>query len=109
MGRTTFLGEFEELVLTLVLILDDDAYGNSIVKAFKQHQDRKVNLSSVHVTLYRLEDKGLVSSHFGGATEVRGGRKKRYFTITPAGKTLLQEMKASRMSLWKLAPELGNS
>ena len=106
MGRTAYLGEFEELILTMVLILDDNAYGNTIVKAIKEHQGRQLNLSSVHITLYRLEDKGLLSSHMAGATQQRGGRKKRYFQITNAGKLLLQEMKDARMNLWKLSPLL---
>ena len=57
MGKTTYLGEFEELILTMVLILDDNAYGNTIVKAILEHQQREVNLSAVHITLYRLEDR----------------------------------------------------
>ena len=109
MGRTNFLGEFEELILTMVLILDDNAYGNTIVKSIKDHQKREVNLSSVHITLYRLEEKGLLESSMGGATQERGGRKKRYFRITNAGKALLQEMKDSRTSLWKMAPQLNFS
>lgn len=109
MGRTNFLGEFEELILTMVLILDDNAYGNTIVKSIKEHQKREVNLSSVHITLYRLEEKGLLESSMGGATQERGGRKKRYFRITNAGKALLQEMKDSRTSLWEMAPQLNFS
>ena len=106
MGRTNFLGEFEELILTMVLILKEEAYGNTIVQSIKDHQKREVNLSSVHITLYRLEEKGYLESHMGGATKERGGRKKRYFKITNTGKALLQEMKDSRTSLWKLAPQL---
>ena len=109
MGRTNFLGEFEELILTIVLILEEDVYGNNVVKAIKDHQKREVNLSSVHITMYRLEEKGLLESYMGGATKERGGRKKRYFKITSAGKALLQEMKDSRTSLWKLAHQLNFS
>jgi len=106
MGKTNFLGEFEELILTMVLILDDNAYGNTIVKAIAEHQNREVNLSSVHITLYRLEEKGYLESHMGGASKVRGGRKKRYFKVTNAGTVLLQEMKQARLRLWKLTPLL---
>ncbi len=102
----TYLGEFEELVLTIVALLNDDAYGNSIVKAIKTHQDRSVNLSAVHVTLYRLEDKGFVKSDMGGATNERGGRRKRYFHVTNAGIALLRDIKASRTELWDMIPQL---
>ena len=47
MGRTNFLGEFEELILTMVLILDDNAYGNTVVKAIKEHQNREDRKSVV--------------------------------------------------------------
>ena len=101
-----FLGEFEELVLTMVGILQEDAYGNAIVTEIKQRVAREVNLSAVHVTLYRLEDKGYVKSNMGGATNSRGGRRKRIFQITNAGLSILQAMKEARTDLWKLVPQL---
>ena len=104
--RNTYLGEFEELVLTMVGILKDEAYGNSIVIEIKTKLDRKVNLSGVHVTLYRLEDKGLVKSYMGGATNERGGRRKRYFELTSAGIKALQSIQEQRLKLWKLVPQL---
>lgn len=103
-----FLGEFEELVLTMAGILQEEAYGNAIVSEIKQRVGREVNLSAVHVTLYRLEDKGFVKSKMGGATNQRGGRRKRIFTVTNAGLALLRSMKEARMDLWKLIPQLKN-
>lgn len=100
------MGEFEELILTIVGILQDDAYGNLIVNEIKERVGRDVNLSAVHVTLYRLEDKGYVKSRMGGATNMRGGRRKRIFTITNAGLAMLRTMKESRMDLWRLIPQL---
>jgi PadR family transcriptional regulator PadR len=103
-----FLGEFEELVLTMVAILQEEAYGNAIVHEISERIERDVNLSAVHVTLYRLEDKGLVKSQMGGVTNERGGRRKRIFTITNTGLAVLRTMKEARMSLWKLIPQLKN-
>lgn len=105
MGKT-YLGEFEELILTMVMVLKDEAYGNTIVKSIKEHQDRDVNLSAVHVTLYRLEDKGFVKSTMGGATKERGGRRKRYFQVSNTGTAMLKDIKNSRTQLWKLIPQL---
>ena len=101
-----YLGEFEELVLTMVGILGEDAYGNAIVTEIRDRVGREVNLSAVHVTLYRLEDKGLVKSGMGGATNSRGGRRKRIFTITNAGLAMLRATKEIKMDLWKLIPQL---
>ena len=100
-----YLGGFEELVLTIVGILGEEAYGNAVVQEIKSQINRDVSLSSVHITLYRLEDKGLVKSHFGGSTATRGGRRKRFFQISNAGMALLREMKEQRVKLWNLLPE----
>jgi DNA-binding PadR family transcriptional regulator len=105
MGKD-YLGEFEELVLTMVGILQEEAYGNAIVNEIKERVGRDVNLSAVHVTLYRLEDKGHVKSRMGGATNSRGGRRKRIFQVTNAGLSMLRSMKEARMDLWKLIPQL---
>jgi PadR family transcriptional regulator, regulatory protein PadR len=101
-----YLGEFEELILTMVAALQEDAYGAAIAEEIETRLKREVNLSAVHVTLYRLEDKGFIKSSLGGATKERGGRRKRIFTITSAGMAMLKAMKESRVELWKLVPQL---
>jgi PadR family transcriptional regulator PadR len=101
-----FLGEFEEIILTLVAGLQEDAYGAAIAEEIETRLKREVNLSAVHVTLYRLEDKGLIKSKFGGGTSERGGRRKRIFTITNSGLAMLKTMKEARIDLWKLVPQL---
>ncbi len=106
MASKEYLGEFEELVLTMVGILKDEAYGNAIVTAIKERVGRDSTLSAVHVTLYRLEDKGLVKSAMGGATNARGGRRKRIFQVTNAGIATLRSMQSARVDLWKLIPQL---
>ncbi len=104
--KKSYLGEFEELVLTMVAILGEEAYGNAIVESIKKELERKVNLSAVHITLYRLEDKGLVKSEMRGATAKRGGRRKRYFQITNTGKSQLLDLQEQRQKLWKMLPKL---
>lgn len=100
------LGGFEELVLTMVAALKEDAYGAAITEEIETRLKREVNLSAVHVTLYRLEDKGYIKSSLGGATNERGGRRKRIFTITSAGMATLKGMREARLDLWKLIPQL---
>ena len=101
-----YLGEFEELVLTMVAALQEDAYGAAISDEIGQRLKREVNLSAVHVTLYRLEDKGYIKSSLGGATKERGGRRKRIYAITSAGMAMLRAMKEVRVDLWKMIPQL---
>lgn len=100
------MGEFEELVLAMVGILNGEAYGNAVVDELKARLGREAHLSAVHVTLYRLEDKGYVRSRYGGSTSERGGRRKRLFEITQAGLARLHERQAEREKIWKLLPEL---
>ena len=105
----TYLGEFEELVLLTVAILNGSAYGLNIAQALKQRTDRSINLSGVHVALYRLEEKGFVQSEMGGATVARGGRRKRLFSITAYGKRTLDDMRQVRNDLWEAIPDLSLS
>lgn len=101
-----YIGEFEEVVLTLVAALQEDAYGAVITEEIETTLNREVNLSAVHVTLYRLEDKGYIKSSMGGETKERGGRRKRIYTITNAGMAILQAMKNTRLQLWNMVPQL---
>jgi PadR family transcriptional regulator, regulatory protein PadR len=94
------------LILTLVAALHENAYGASITIEIEQWLGRKVTLSAVHVILYRLEDKGYIKSMVGGATNERGGRRKRIYSITNAGLAVLRSMKETRTEIWKLVPQL---
>ncbi len=101
-----FLGEFEEVVLTMVAALREEAYGAMIAEEIESRLDRSVKLSAVHVTLYRLQDKGLIDSHMGGGTNERGGRRKRLYTVTDAGLASLRDLQEKRLILWNMVPQL---
>ncbi|MBX2870572.1 MAG: PadR family transcriptional regulator [Saprospiraceae bacterium] len=100
------LGEFEELVLLAVCILKEEAYGISVKQEVERHSGRTILLGSVHITLYRLQDKGYLSSELGGNTAKRGDRRKRLFTITNLGIRQLQSAQEVRQSMWKMIPFL---
>ena len=102
--RKTFLGEFEEIVLLTVAVLDDDAYGVTITQEIENKTGRSVGFNTVHTTLQRLENKGFLSSKMGGATAERGGRRKRFFRLTAAGGAALKEVKTIRTRLWEALP-----
>lgn len=101
-----YLGELEELILLLIITLKDDAYGLSIRRSLKEQAKRTMTIGSVHGTLNRLEKKGLAISHYSEATEVRGGRSKRVFTVTAIGKKALERSRDIKVNLWKQIPEL---
>jgi len=100
------LGEFEELVLLVVAGLHDEAYGVSILEHLEEKLEKKLNISAVHVALKRMEDKGFVKSRFGGITEERGGRRKKFYIVTALGKRMLDHQYALRTSLYKQIPKI---
>lgn len=90
------LGQFEQLLLTAILTLDDDAYGVSIhTRVVELAQPKPISIGAVYVTLDRLEDKGLVRSWMTEPTAARGGRAKRCFSLTAAGERALRDSAAS--------------
>ncbi len=103
--KGTYLGEFEELILLTVGILNDDAYGVAIKDEVDRQTGRKVRIGSIHSALQRLEEKGFLNSQMGGATAARGGRRKRLFTVTTAGKAAMVNSRDLRNNLWAQLPE----
>ena len=98
--KGTNLGEFEEILLLIVLILQEDAYVMRIREEIKQQVNRSISMGALHTTLTRLEQKGFLQSEMGGATQERGGRRKRIYELTAGGKATLNEVKEMRASLW---------
>jgi PadR family transcriptional regulator, regulatory protein PadR len=102
--KRVYLGEFEEVVLLIVAMLGEDAYGVKITHEIIEQTNRNVRLNQVHSSLHRLEEKGMIISKMGDPTAERGGRRKRIFTITTYGHATLNEMKTVRSHLWNLVP-----
>ena len=102
--KGTYLGEFEELILLTVGVLGEGAYGITVMQEIKNETDRSVNISAVHTSLRRLEDKGFVKSTMGGATSERGGRRKRYFALTESGIRVLNHIRDLRNQMWDRIP-----
>lgn len=104
--KGTNLGEFEELVLLTVAVLMEEAYSVAICDELSNHTGRTVKLGVVHAVLNRLEEKGLVNSELGEATKTRGGKRKRFYQLTVAGKAALINTKSIRDQLWDRIPPI---
>lgn len=104
--KGTNVGEFEELVLLTIAALVNEAYSVGICDELERQTKRSVKLGVVHAVLNRLEEKGLVKSKLGEATQARGGKRKRYYSITSAGKAAVLRSKEVRDQLWSMIPEL---
>lgn len=109
------LGDFEQLLLFAILRLSDDAYGVTIRKEIEDRAGRFVSAGAIYTALDRLESKGLVSSRVGETAPARGGRRKKYYSLEPAGAEALRSSYAEiqrmaegmRHRLARLAPERG--
>jgi PadR family transcriptional regulator PadR len=95
MPRSDSLGQFEQLVLTSIVTLGDNAYGITIQKKIHELASKTVTLGAIYVALDRLEEKGFVSSCLSKPTAARGGRAKRCYSVEGAGERALKESLAT--------------
>ncbi|WP_461065886.1 PadR family transcriptional regulator [Spirosoma horti] len=103
--KRSYLGEFEEIVLLTVAVMEGQAYGVALTHEIIEQTGRSVRLNQIHAALQRLEDKGMVKSEMGEPTAERGGRRKRLFTVTAYGRRTLQEIQEVRSNLWTRMPD----
>ena len=85
------LGDFEQLVLLGVMRLQDGAYGAAIRQEIHARSGRDVSINAVYTTLDRLETKGLLESWTGDPTPQRGGRRRKFYGLRPAGTAALRQ------------------
>lgn len=83
------LGDLEQLVLLALLRLAPEAFGVAVQEEIAHRTHRAVSLGAVYTTLARLEQKGYVRATIGEPTPVRGGRRKKYYHVEPAGRRAL--------------------
>ncbi len=107
--KSSRLGEFEELLLLLVGILEEDAYAFRIAEEFEKQTSRSVSIGAVHSTLNRMGEKGFLKSEMGEPSATRGGRRKRIYYITAIGKKALENSRDLRVSLWSQYPAFASN
>lgn len=99
---STSLGEFEQLILLAILQCGDEAYGAALQRQLERIP-RRVNLGAVYTTLIRLQQKGLVSARVGEPVAERGGRRRKYYRVLPAG---LRQLERSLAALRRMTAGL---
>jgi DNA-binding PadR family transcriptional regulator len=93
------LGEFEQVVLLAILRLHDGAYGVAIRREIHAHTSRNPTPGALYTTLDRLEQKGFVASRLGEPTPERGGRAKRFYVVSRAGREAVERAQRCYRSL----------
>ena len=106
MRRRDYLGSFELVVMLALMRLGSEAYGVPISREIEAATGREVAIGSVYATLARLEAKGLITSTIGEPTAERGGRAKRYFTVTGNGEREVRQTQQTLKTLWEGVPQL---
>ena len=101
------LGPFQQQMLYALLRLGEKAYGMRIWQELEERTGDRVTVGAVYATLERLERKGLVSSRLAEPTPERGGRAKRYYSITGVGVRALQDSERAFANLRTLVPRPG--
>ena len=99
-SEDVYLGELEQLLLLIVLRLGDDAYANPIGEDLRASAGRRIARGALYTALERLEVKGCLRSTLGEPLPERGGRARRYFTVTPTGLRALRNSRRVLLGLW---------
>jgi PadR family transcriptional regulator len=102
----TALGDVEHFVLIALLHLEGESYSVAIMEEVRHRTGRPVAKAAVYIALRRLEEKGLLASRVGEATPERGGRAKRFFRLTPAGRRQLRDVRETFVRMWAGAEDL---
>jgi len=99
MPSRDYLGEFEHIIVLALLRLEDRAYGVTVRQEIEFRIKREVSIGAVYATLDRLEKKGCVKSRRGDPTPERGGRSKRFFSVTAKGVTAVNRTHRALQSM----------
>ncbi len=96
----------EEYILLAVFKLGEDAYSIPIREKLIEITGKNWSLGAIYMPLERLEKRRLITSHFSESTPERGGRHKRIYSLTEAGKESLREIYTVQQTIWQGVPQL---
>lgn len=96
-----YLGEFEQIALLAILRLGEEAYAIPVREEIEARTGRDVARGALYTALERLEAKKCVRSRMSDPLPERGGRSRRYYTVTPAGLSALRDSREAWLALWK--------
>ena len=92
-----------------IIVLQQEAYGNMIQRELEERLEDRISTGAIQTALKRMEEKGFLTSHWGEATQKRGGKRKRYYSATPYAHQVLNEMKDVRAKLWQAMPQISHA
>jgi DNA-binding PadR family transcriptional regulator len=98
------LSRTEELLLNCILRLEEEAYTFKIREKLKEITDKTWAFGAIFISLDRLERKGCVRSYLGEETPDRGGRRKRFYSVSKDGLKALAQIRKIDRAMWEDMP-----
>ena len=99
-----FLSRQEELLLLAIMKLPDNAYGVTIRELVMESTKKYWSIGAIYDILDRLERKTLVATITGEPTTERGGKSKRFYSLTKEGLKALEEVREIQNTMWSDLP-----
>jgi DNA-binding PadR family transcriptional regulator len=96
------LGSLELTVLHSVARLKEEAYGLGVRRDVSELRGHDYSVGAIYTTLARLEEQGLLSSSTTAPLTVRGGRSRRQFRLSAAGREALRNAQRVAVRMWNL-------
>lgn len=87
---TEYLAEFELYVMLAAARPGAEAYGAAVRREIEERAGRPVSIGAVYATLGRLEERGLLAHEISEPLPVRGGRSRKLYRLTDAGRAALR-------------------
>ena len=99
------LSTLDLLALIAILRLEDEAYGVAIHEQIEASAGRSVSMAGVYNSLDRLQRQGVVRTWLSEPRAERGGRARRLYGLTAAGRDLVKRERDLALRMWRgLAP-----
>lgn len=95
------LGDLQQMTMLAVARLGEEAFARAVQKELQAVSGREASVSTIHVTMVRLEDQGMVRSHRTEPDPEKGGKGKRFFELTPEGWEALRASRQALARMWE--------
>ena len=95
------LSRAEEIILLAVFKLEKNAYGVTIREQVQNDIGRYWSFGVIYKTLKKMKSKGYVHRNPSDPLKERGGRTRYYYSVTPQGLKVLDEIRLVTSSIWR--------
>jgi DNA-binding PadR family transcriptional regulator len=95
----------EQIILTAIVALKEDAYGISIRKRAEKLTGKRLMYGTLYNALDQLLRKDYVTKTQGTTSTARGGRPRIYYALSHEGETALRASHSLQNTIWESIPD----